>query len=270
MKVILKKGKEKSLLRKHPWVFSGAIESVQNNSSDRNIAELVNSNGQFLAIGMYSKQSQIRVRVLSFDKADIDRTFFKDRIYKSIERRQASVFKNSGVRLIFSESDLLPGLILDSYDGHFVVQYLSAPMDDRRNEINEILLSHPMCKSLFERSDSSSRSRESLSKRSGTIGKIEPPEFIEIQEDNLKFLVDVRNGHKTGFYLDQKNNRQLLLKYCEGREVLNCFSYTGGFGVSAAMGKAKKVINIDSSKDSLLIAQKNFELNKIKQDKYLN
>ena len=270
MKVILKKGKEKSLLRKHPWVFSGAIESVQNNSSDRNIAELVNSNGQFLAIGMYSKQSQIRVRVLSFNKADIDRTFFKDRIYKSIERRQASVFKNSGVRLIFSESDLLPGLILDSYDGHFVVQYLSAPMDDRRNEINEILLSHPMCKSLFERSDSSSRSRESLSKRSGTIGKIEPPEFIEIQEDNLKFLVDVRNGHKTGFYLDQKNNRQLLLKYCEGREVLNCFSYTGGFGVSAAMGKAKKVINIDSSKDSLLIAQKNFELNKIKQDKYLN
>jgi 23S rRNA (cytosine1962-C5)-methyltransferase len=272
MKVILKKGKEKSLLRKHPWVFSGAIESVQGTGVD-DVVEVVDSKGGFLALGHFSRQSQIRVRVLSFKSVNsviINRSFFQERIYQSIERRAGYLAENSGARLVFSESDLLPGLIVDSYAGHFVVQYLSAPMDAQKDLINEILLSHPLCKSLYERSDSSARSRESLGKRNGVVGNVEPPGFIEIHENNIKYLVDVQNGHKTGFYLDQRYNRELLSKYAAGRDVLNCFSYTGGFGVSAASGKAKKVTNIDSSEDSLSLAKKNFEINKINADQYSN
>ena len=274
MKVILKKGKEKSILRKHPWVFSGAIEKVLGKPDDYQIAEVVDFKENFLAKGQFSRQSQIRVRLLSFSPETIDRTFFQDRIYKSIERRQsylaAGLTGKTAARLIFSESDLLPGLIVDSYAGHFVVQYLSAGMEVRKNELNEILLSHPLCKTLYERSDSSSRSREGLAKQNAAISKEEPPELIEISENHVTYCVDVRNGHKTGFYLDQRNNRELLSKYADGKNVLNCFSYTGGFGLSALSGNARHVTNIDASADALSLAEKSFQLNNVNQGRYAN
>ncbi len=247
--IVLKKGRESSLLRKHPWIFSGAIEHVNPKPKSGETVLITNASGQPMAVGAYSGKSQIRVRVWSFDAQEkINRDFFRKRIQKALDKRRALNLQSqsNAFRLINAEADGLPGLIVDRYADFLVVQILSAGARFWKNDLIQILHEKFTPQGIFERSDSEARRKEGLhSERGLLIGK-EPPDQIEIFENDLRFLVDVKNGHKTGFYLDQRENRALLRNYASDKEVLNCFAYTGGFGLAAAIGRAKRIVNVEA------------------------
>ncbi len=263
-KIILKKGKEKSLLRKHPWVFSGAIKSADVQIQPGETVDIIDSNGSVLAKGSYSPHSQIRARVLSFNLNEkIDRDFFERKIEKAVAyRKQLPQLKGTdSYRIIFSESDGLPGLIADKYGDYIVCQFLSAGAEYFKETIVEILVEKLKPKGIYERSDVSSRSKEGLKFSTGLLWGEAPPEKIEITENELKFFADVYNGHKTGFYFDQRENRAEVAKYAKGKSVLNCFSYTGGFGIYALNAGAESLVNIDSSQSALDLTLENIRLN---------
>ena len=264
VKVTLNKGREGSVLRRHPWIFSGAVKNVEGNPADGQTVEVFTPDRQWLARGSYSSKSQIRVRLLSYDLDEhIDEQFFENKIARAIELRksiQGSELSDAS-RLIFGESDGLPGVIADRYGDYIVCQFLSTGAEYWKKTISGQLMAQTGCKGIYERSDTDSRTKEGLLPEVGVLDGQKPPELIEIHEKGQKFLVDVYTGHKTGFYLDQKLNREILMKYCEGKEVLNAFSYTGGFGISGGIAGAKHITNIDSSKESLELAERNFILN---------
>ena len=267
-KVFLRKGRERSVDRRHPWIFSGAVERVEGAPSVGSTIAVCAFNGAVLGYGCWSPQSQIRVRMLSYSPEAIpDGHYVKSLVSAAIERRASAdgvsplVAANRGVRLVHGESDGLPGVVVDSYDGWCVVQFASAGAERFRDEVVSALM-EAGAKGVFNRSDVDSRKREGLSEE-GTVGVLagaEPPDFIEIHEGAIRYLVDVRNGHKTGFYLDQREARAQVGAYAAGREVLNCFSYTGGFGLACAAGGAKSVVNLDLSKTALQLAERNFDL----------
>jgi len=274
VKITLNSGREGSVLRRHPWIFSGAVKNVEGNPVDGQTVEVFTTDRQWLARGSYSSKSQIRVRLLSFDLDEhIDEKFFEDRISKAISKRKSlpGFGESNACRLIFSESDGLPGLIVDRYDEYLVCQFLSTGSESWKETIVRQLQALWPCKGIFERSDTDSRIKEGLPERTGTLAGELPPQLIEIQEGDNKFLVDVFKGHKTGFYLDQQINRGLAMKYMEGREVLNAFSYTGGFGISALSGGCGYVTNADTSRECLDLAEQNTILNGFKpgRDEYV-
>jgi len=265
VKITLNSGREGSLLRHHPWIFSGAIKNVEGSPVDGQTVEVFTVDRQWLARGSYSSKSQIRVRILSFDLDEhIEPGFFKDRIAKAIELRKGIIDPEgtNAFRLIFGESDGLPGLIVDRYDDFLVCQFLSAGAEYWKNEIVSQLQAQWPCSGIYERSDTDSRQKEGLPDSVGVLAGAAPPQLIPVKEGQVNYLVDVYKGHKTGFYLDQRPNRSLLVKYAENKEVLNAFSYTGGFGVAAFAGKASHVTNIDTSQEALDLARQNFILNK--------
>ena len=265
VKITLNSGREGSLLRHHPWIFSGAIKNVEGSPVDGQTVEVFTVDRQWLARGSYSSKSQIRVRILSFDLDEhIEPGFFKDRIAKAIELRKGIIDPEgtNAFRLIFGESDGLPGLIVDRYDDFLVCQFLSAGAEYWKDEIISQLGVQWPCSGIYERSDTDSRQKEGLPDSVGVLAGAAPPQLIPVKEGQVNYLVDVYKGHKTGFYLDQRPNRSLLVKYAENREVLNAFSYTGGFGVAAFAGKASHVTNIDTSQEALDLARQNFILNK--------
>ena len=267
-KVFLKSGRERSLERRHPWIFSGAVERVEGEPPAGGTVEVCDAKGRALGYGSWSPSSQIRVRMLSFGTDSVpDAAYIGGLVAAAIERRRAldgvSPLKDRyrGVRLVHGESDGLPGLVADSYDGWCVVQFASAGAEHWRGEIVNALMAAG-AKGVFDRSDVDSRKREGLPEE-GMVGVLaggEPPELIEIHEGSIRYLVDVRRGHKTGFYLDQREARAKVGAFAAGREVLNCFSYTGGFGLACAVGGAKSVVNLDLSKPALELAERNFEL----------
>lgn len=259
--VFLGKGRDKSLIRKHPWIFESAISRIEGRPQRGDTVEVVSPTGEWLARGAFSPQSQIRIRVWSFDEQEqVDAGFFHRRIEQAIAARALGPDDNT-CRVVFSESDGLPGLIVDRYDRFYVVQFLTAGAERWRDAIVGALqdIVHP--DGIYERSDVDVRDREGLKHRTGVLAGHEPPEKIEVRENGTRFLVDIRQGHKTGFYLDQRENRKMLRQYASGKSVLNCFSYTGGFGVSAARCGASHVVNVDSSPAALELARENFELN---------
>jgi 23S rRNA (cytosine1962-C5)-methyltransferase len=271
--VILKKGRDKSILRKHPWIFSGAIESTKDINTNGQTVDVKSFDGKFLGYGSYSTHSQIAVRILSFDQQEEINKDFLLRKIKSAHQLRSNILsdsKTSAYRLINSESDSIPGLIVDKYNDCLVCQFLSAGAEFWKKDITEILIELFNPESIYERSDSDVRLKEGLEQRNGIIYGKDPQELIEIEENGNKFLVDVKNGHKTGFYLDQRDNRKILAEFCSEMNVLNCFSYSGGFSVYAIKGGALKVTNIDSSQDALDLAEKNFALNNISSSKYEN
>lgn len=271
--VKLKKGREKSFNRKHPWIFSGAIDSVKDINANGETVEIISGDGKFLGYGSYSAHSQISVRVLSFDPEDkIDRGFFQKKIIDAAEFRKQIINndKTNAYRVINAESDSLPGLIVDKYDDYLVCQFLSAGSEFWKKEIVEILNSLFNPTGIFERSDVEVREKESLLPSKGVLYGKEPDELIEIIENGNKFFVDINLGNKTGFYLDQRDNRKIIEQFSSGMEILNCFSYTGGFSVYAIKAGASKVINVDSTAKSLELAEKNFSLNGINSSKYEN
>jgi 23S rRNA (cytosine1962-C5)-methyltransferase len=266
--LILKPGREKSLLRRHPWIFSGAVQQVDEEPDPGGTLDIISSNGDFLARGFYSPHSQIRARVWTFDDKTIDRDFFRSRIRSSIAARKSllDADQTDSFRLIHAESDYLPGLIVDRYADVLVMQCLTAGVEFWREMLAELLLEETGLEKLYERSDADVRELEGLSLRNGPLrGTITNPR-IDIQEHGLKFLVNIATGHKTGFYLDQRNNRQRVREMAHDREVLDCFSYTGGFTANALAGGAKSVLAVDSSSDALSLARENVALNGFSTD----
>ena len=264
-KVVLKKGRERSLIRRHPWIFSGAIESADEGVEAGDIVEVVSAGGATLGFGAYSPASQIRVRMLIFGHRPVEiESLVRDRVFSAVARR--SDFFVGGytdaVRLINAESDLLPGVVVDFYAGWAVCQMTSAFADRYKDLIADaVMTAAPGCMGVSERLDVDVRAKEGLKVGSFAVLKgEEPPELIEIKEGDCKFLVDVRKGHKTGFYLDQREARAAVGALATNCEVLNCFSYTGGFGVFARANGAEKVTQVDISGDALALAKKNAEL----------
>lgn len=263
-KVILKPGREDSVKRHHPWIFSGAVKKVEGNPENGATVEIFSAEGQWLATGAYSSQSQILVRVWSFQQEEvIEPEFFKNRIKKCISLRERlfGASPTNAYRLINAESDGLPGLIVDRYGDFAVCQFLSAGADFWKATIAQFIMELLPLKGIFDRSDEDVRLKEGLPPQMGVLSGETPPDLIEIEENSLRFWVDVKEGHKTGFYLDQRDNRTFLSRFVTKKDVLNCFSYTGGFGIAALKGGAKSLINIDSSADALRIARQNIELN---------
>ncbi len=269
----LKRGRVKSIGRKHPWIFSGAIESVRDVRSNGETVEIISADGKHLGYGSFSKESQISVRMLSFNPEEKpDEIFIKKRIKEALNFRDSIVDKSStnAYRLINAESDNLPGIIVDKYSDYLVCQFLSAGAEFWKNIVIDALieLTDPIC--IYERSDVDVRDKEGLVKSKGIIfGKL-PDLPIEIIENGNKLLVDIVNGHKTGFYLDQRENRKIISDFARGRNILNCFSFTGGLSVYALKAGASKVINIDSSEEALSLAEKNLINNGFTNNQYEN
>ncbi|MEZ5489481.1 MAG: class I SAM-dependent rRNA methyltransferase [Gammaproteobacteria bacterium] len=268
--VRLKKGREASLLRHHPWVFSGAIESVEGKQTAGEPAEVVSHDHKPLGVGAYSPQSQLRVRLFSFQATGIDRAFFRTTLTRALAKRD-SLLNNSertACRLVFGESDHLPGLVVDKYGDYLVCQFLFAGLEPWKTDLVELLAELTGCRGIFERSDTAARKREGLEPSEGLLWGEPPPETLLIRENGLQLEVDVRSGQKTGFYLDQADNRQVIRPYCQGREVLNCFAYTGAFSLTALAAGARRVTSVDSSRPALAILQRNIHHNGLDENRH--
>lgn len=258
----LKQGKERSLLRRHPWIFSGALAAVNGRGKPGDTAVVYDASGGFLALAAFSPHSQIRLRVWSFDPSDrINADFFHNRIQKAVTRRMRNGILPCACRLINAEADWLPGLIVDKYGDYLVAQFLSVGVERWKSDIVQGLGAVLQPEGIYERSDADVRFKEGLLPSKGILSGREPPELIEIREGEYRFWVDVRTGHKTGFYLDQAENRKIVAEYAQNRQILNCFSYTGGFSVAALKAGAKRVVNLDTSGDALELASRNIQLN---------
>jgi 23S rRNA (cytosine1962-C5)-methyltransferase len=263
-RVTLKPGRERSLVRRHPWVFSGAIGKVQGAPQSGATVEIRAADGAFLAWAAYSPASQIRARVWSFDEADVPGPeLFGRKIEAALALRRAAIAPETtnALRLIHGESDGLPGLIADRYADVLVVQILSAGCERWREPLIEILRDTSGCARMYERSNTEARELEGLAQRAGAVSGAEPDGPIRILEHGIQYEVDVVSGQKTGFYLDQRDNRARVGLLAAGREVLNGFCYTGGFALSVLSGGARSVLSVDSSAPALELARRNLALN---------
>ncbi|EGR1892826.1 class I SAM-dependent methyltransferase [Vibrio vulnificus] len=261
--IYLVKGREKSVVRRHPWIFSRGIDRVEGNPQLGETVDVYGHDGKWLAKAAYSPESQIRARVWSFEKQNINKAFFVKRIQDAQLLREDVIERDglTGYRLIAAESDGMPGVTIDRYQNFFVCQLLSAGAEHQKKNIVDALIEvFPDC-NVYERSDVSVRKKEGLQETTGVLHGEMPPKSVVIEENGVKISVDIVGGHKTGFYLDQRDSRQQAMKYVKDKEVLNCFSYTGGFGLYALKGGAKRVINADVSQPALDTAKFNAELN---------
>ena len=262
--LVLKPGREKSLLRRHPWIFSGAIHRIDGNPASGETIKLLSFKDDFLARAAYSPHSQIRARVWTFDPdEEVDADFFRKRIQRAIAaRRMLNIAQASDAyRLIHAESDGLPGLIVDRYAELLVLQSLTAGTEFWKDTIAELLLEETGLHIIYERSDADVRELEGLHPIVGILRGTIPNSQITIEENNLKFNLNLESGHKTGFYLDQRQNRLRVRELAKGRDVLDCFCYTGGFTVNALEGGAKSVVAVDASAEALLLGRDNLALN---------
>ncbi|ABN91962.1 SAM-dependent methyltransferase [Burkholderia pseudomallei] len=292
--VTLKPSKDKSLLRRHPWVYANAIDRVDGKPAPGATVIVRAHDGRFLARAAYSPHSQIRLRVWSFDENEpIDHAFFKRRVQRALAHRRAMISGTDAVRLVFGEADGLPGLIVDYYvaargaahtgdaaaraaeggaaapvapgdgegRGQLVCQFMAAGVEHWKGAIVAAIVAATGCPNVYERSDVSIREKEGLEQTTGVLAGDAPPDTLIANENGVLYHVDVRNGHKTGFYVDQRENRALVAQYARDRDVLNCFCYTGGFSLAALKGGAKRVVSIDSSGDALALAQRNVAAN---------
>lgn len=258
--VILKKGREKSVLNRHPWLFSGAVNRLEGEPESGDVVDVWNSKARFVARGIYNKESQIRVRLLTWNPNDpIDEAFWRRRLSRAVSGRYALKQDQTtdAYRLVYSEADGVPGFIADFYGAWLIVQFLSLAAEKNRRPIIHTLLELVDVQGIFERSDSDAREKEGLVPVTGPVWGEVPPDIIEIVENGLTFQVDVKLGHKTGFYLDQRENRQKVSKYFAGKEVLNAFAYTGAFSVYAARAGAPRIVNVDTSERALQLAENN-------------
>jgi len=263
MNVILKPGREKSLFRRHPWIFSGAIQQADPGIAPGATVDLLSSDKQFLARASYSPHSQIRARVWTFEDETVDKEFFRTRIRTALTSRSSAygTTYSNAQRLIYAESDGLPGLIVDRYDNVLVLQSLTAGAEYWKETFADILLEESGLASIYERSDADVRQLEGLEPRVGVLRGLLPDPQITIQEFGLKFKLNIASGHKTGFYLDQRVNHLRVRELVKDKDVLDCFCYTGGFTVNALAGGAKSVLSVDSSHAALELCKENIALN---------
>jgi 23S rRNA (cytosine1962-C5)-methyltransferase len=259
-KVTLKPNRDKPLRQKHPWVFSGALDRIDSTTADGDVVDVVTSQGEFLARGYLNRKSQIAVRVLTWDEGEaIDDGFWARRLGLAITWREMG--DHEARRLVNAESDGLPGLVVDRYGEWIILQALALGIEKFKPVIVQQLQSMLRPAGIYERSDVDVRAKEGLPQASGVLTGAEPPDRVEIDENGYRYLVDVKHGHKTGFYLDQRENRKKIQAYVHQAHVLNLFSFSGGFAVAALKAGAKSVVNVDSSADALQLAQENLRLN---------
>ena len=257
-------GKEKSVLRRHPWLFSGSIAQLDGRARPGDTVEVVSHEGRPLARAAWSPDSQIRARVWSFDPDEsIDHAFFKRRGAAAVARRAVlpELAGQQGLRLIHAESDGLPGVIADRYGDTVVVQLTTVGADKWRAAIADSLHKATGCARIYERSDVEVRGLEGLKPVTGWLLGSASGEELVIEENGVKMAVDILAGHKTGFYLDQRDNRRRVAELARDRRVLNCFCYTAGFSLQALAGGAREVLSMDSSGPALATAQRNLALN---------
>lgn len=262
--LILQKGKERAVLRRHPWIFSTSVQHLEGRARSGDTVDVLDYRGKPLGKAAWSPDSQIRARMWTFDpKETIDDAFFKRRIAAAVARRQAlpQLQNQQGLRLIHAESDGLPGLIADQYGDAVVIQLTSAGSDKWRKAIVGALTKATGCARIYDRSDSDVRKLEGLEPTTGWLHGEPSTGDIIIEENSVRMKVDIVGGHKTGFYLDQRDNRHLLGRLSAGKRVLNCFCYTGGFSLQALAGGAREVISVDSSQPALDTAATNLTLN---------
>jgi 23S rRNA (cytosine1962-C5)-methyltransferase len=261
--VAIRAGRERSLARRHPWVFSGAVAGVAGRPGVGDTVSVETDAGVPIGWGAYSPESQIRVRMWSFDPADvIDEAFVAERVVRAAGRRATLLSSGTdSARLVFSEADGVPGVIADRYGDTIVVQLTTAGADAWREVVADALFSLPGVESVYERSDADVREREGLEARIGLLRGHEPDPGLVAHEGSWRYVIDVAGGHKTGFYLDQREARTAIGRLARGRRVLNVFSYTGAFSVVAAGSGATTVSSIDSSGPALEVARRNGEVN---------
>ena len=266
MRLFLAKGREKSLLRRHPWVFSGAVTRVEGNAVSGETIDVCDFQGKWLARAAFSPQSQIRARVWTFDQQEsVDRDFFINRLQTAQQWRTLLAKRDdlTGYRLIAGESDGMPGITIDRFQNFIVLQLLSAGAEyQRANLVAALQHCYPEC-AIYDRSDVAVRKKEGLPLTQGSVVGEEPPALLPIREHGMQILVDIKEGHKTGFYLDQRDSRLAARRFAANAKVLNCFSYTGAFAVSALMGGCEHVISVDTSQAALDVARQNVELNQL-------
>jgi 23S rRNA (cytosine1962-C5)-methyltransferase len=264
MNLVLNKGREKSLKRRHPWIFSGAVEKVNGKPAVGDTVDVLDGAKKWLARAAYSPKSQIRARVWTFDPSQqVDGDFFRTRIQTALAVREAlpAAKHANALRLVHGESDALPGLVVDRYADVLVAQFLAAGVERWRDPILDALMELTGCAAIYERSDAEVRKLEGLGPRVGFARGNRTAARCPIIEYGLNFRVDVEQGQKTGFFLDQRENRQRVRSLAAGREVLDGFCYTGGFSIAALAGGAKRVTAIESSAAALEVAKENLAAN---------
>ncbi len=270
--IVIREERQKAVLRRHPWIFSGAVKTVTGDPADGDLVTVRAERGEFLARGYWNSRSSICVRLLSWDEDQpIDEEFWRERLRRAIAARQPLNRVAQGTpaayRLVNAENDGLPGLVVDRYGEWLVIQALTLGIEVRKEMLAGLLEQLMEPAGIYERSDVDVRAKEGLAASAGLLGGSPPPEHIEIDENGRRFLVDVRTGHKTGFYLDQRENREIIGDWfrwdeqAAEREVLNAFAYTGGFAVYALGGLARRVVNVDTSAEALKLARRNIALN---------
>jgi 23S rRNA (cytosine1962-C5)-methyltransferase len=262
--LILRPGRDRSVLQRHPWVYASAIDSIGGKPQAGDTVYIRNSSGEPLALAAYSPVSQIRARIWTWDtEAAIDRDFLAQRLQQAIDLRAQVIpaGATTAMRLVHGESDGLPGLIVDRYNDTLVLQVLTAGMEAKKALLVELLQDLTGCKQIIERSDVDVRELEGLEPTKGLLAGEPINEPLVIEENRLKFRVDLEGGQKTGFFVDQRDNRQLLRQMVQGKSVLNSFCYTGAFSVYAFAGGARSVLSMDSSEPAMSEVQKNLQLN---------
>jgi 23S rRNA (cytosine1962-C5)-methyltransferase len=258
----LKKGREKPVLNRHPWIFSGAIARVEGQPEPGDLVDVTAADGRWLARAYFNPNSQIRGRLLSWDEQEaIDETFWARRIQRAIAGRDALglAATSNAYRLVNAEADGLPGLVVDKYGDFLVVQFLTLGVDRRREMLLELLVEIATPQGIIERSDVEVRAREGLTEVAGHRWGEKPAPEVVVQENGHDFAVNLLEGHKTGLYLDQRDNRAAVCRphFVAGKEILNVFAYTGGFALYAAAQGAKSILNLDSSAELLRQAEQN-------------
>lgn len=268
--VLLKKGKEKAVLHRHPWVFSGAIEQVKGKPKNGDIVRLLDGKGVFMAYGFYNDQSRVALRLLEWDEnVTVDEQWFRDKVAVAIASRNTLLADGSTdtCRLIFSESDYLPGLIVDKYANHLAVQVLTSGIEKVLpviiDELNRLLKPE----SIFDKSDASSRNHEGLETQNIVLAGNHPPERVEVRENGIIYNINIAEGQKSGFYCDQRDNRKIVASYAKGKKILDCFCYTGGFTLNSLQNGATSVTAVDSSVPAIETLKENIILNKFESSK---
>lgn len=260
--VVLQPGRDKPVRQGHPWIFSGAIKALPTAAADGEIVEVSAANGEWLARGYLNRQSQIQVRILSWQKSEvIDTAFWRRKLQQAIAQRAGWPSISTAYRLINGENDYLPGLIVDRYADTLVLQAGTLGIDQRKQMLAELLLELTDCRTVVERSEMALRRQEGLGMASGLLAGAPPTSSVEVIEHGKRFWVDLAEGQKTGFYSDQRSNRQRVAAYCAGKRVLNAFSYTGAFAVHALSAGASHVTNLDSSAEVLAQAETHLRIN---------
>ncbi len=261
--IILKKGKEKAVLQRHPWVFSGALQHVKGKPENGELVKVIAHDEEFLAYGYYNDASRVAVRLLSWEEENVpDENWWRTRLQAAVAARATILNENTNTcRLVFSESDYLPGLIADKYGDYLSVQMLTSGVEKLKPIILDELQKLTGAKGIFDKSDASARAHDGLAATEGLLWGELPPDFVEVKENGLKYHINIVEGQKSGFYCDQRLNRKVLASYAKGKKVLDCFSYSGGFSLNALANGASSVVSVDSSALAIETLTKNILLN---------